>query len=81
MHMVDNWEVSETDIKGIGNMKLRFIRAPYVESFVPEVEVLGTVQNKIIAVKYKNQIAVSFHPELTDDCRIHRQFIQLIKNI
>lgn len=71
--------VAEVPIDGIGNMQLRFIRAPYVEDASPEVDVIGQVENKIVAVKYKKQIGLSFHPELTNDFRVHQYFINLIQ--
>ena len=70
----------EGEIKGIGNFPLEFIRAPYVEAVSnDDVEILATVDDKIVAVRYKNQIACAFHPELTDDNRMHKLFLDLIK--
>ena len=48
----------------IPNVPMRFIRAPYVEYVEPETKVLASVGEHIVAVQYKNQIAVAFHPEL-----------------
>jgi 5'-phosphate synthase pdxT subunit len=44
------------------------------------VETLGKFNEKIIAVKQGNIIATSFHPELTKDTKIHRHFIQMVKD-
>ncbi|WHH58434.1 pyridoxal 5'-phosphate synthase glutaminase subunit PdxT [Petroclostridium sp. X23] len=55
-----------------------FIRAPYVEEVWNEVEVLGTIDNKIVACRQKNMLATSFHPELTNDLSFHRYFINTI---
>lgn len=68
---------TEEDFKGIGKIPMTFIRAPYVESVADDVEVLATVDNHIVAVQYNNQIALSFHPELDPDTRIHEHFISL----
>lgn len=68
---------TEEDFKGIGKIPMTFIRAPYVESVSDDVEVLATVDNHIVAVQYNNQIALSFHPELDPDTRIHEHFISL----
>ena len=68
---------TEEDFKGIGKIPMTFIRAPYVESVADDVEVLATVDNHIVAVQYNNQIALSFHPELDPDTRIHEHFIWL----
>ncbi|MCD8217503.1 MAG: pyridoxal 5'-phosphate synthase glutaminase subunit PdxT [Clostridiales bacterium] len=62
-------------LKGIGMYPMEFIRAPYIESTSPEVDVLAEVDGHIVAVKYKNQIALAFHPELSGDTRIHEMFL------
>ena len=41
------------------------------------VHILGIVEDRIVGVEYKNQIALAFHPELTDDTRIHEKFLKL----
>ena len=69
----------EGDIKGIGTFPMEFIRAPYIESAENNVEILAQVEEKIVGVAYKNQLAFSFHPELTGNDRIHEKFIELIK--
>lgn len=72
---------SELDISGIGNnYKGVFIRAPAVISIGPQVQILSKFDEKIIAVKQNNIIGTSFHPELSDDYRLHRFFIDLITN-
>jgi len=52
-----------------------FIRAPRIERIGVDVEVLATIDGEPIAVRQANAIATSFHPELTDDTRIHRWFV------
>ena len=69
----------EGEIKGIGTFPMEFIRAPYIESVEKNVEILAQVEEKIVGVAYKNQLAFSFHPELTGNDRIHDKFIELIK--
>ena len=69
----------EGEIKEIGTFPMEFIRAPYIESVEKNVEILAQVEEKIVGVAYKNQIAFSFHPELTGNDRIHDKFIELIK--
>ena len=66
-----------SDFKGLGSTKMTFIRAPFIEEVNPEVEVLAKVDGKIVAVCYKNQYGVAFHPELTDDNRIYKAFLSL----
>ena len=55
-----------------------FIRAPWVEKVGGEVEVLASVQSHPVMVRQNNIIGTSFHPELTDDDRIHRMLIEMI---
>jgi 5'-phosphate synthase pdxT subunit len=55
-----------------------FIRAPWVESYGPEVVVLASVDEHPVAVKQGNLIAVSFHPELSGETRIHALLLSLI---
>ncbi len=62
---------------GIGEVPMTFIRAPYISSAEDSVEVLARVEGHIVAVRYKNQLAMSFHPELDSDTRIHRMFFGL----
>lgn len=62
-------------IKGLGVFPMEFIRAPYVEKAAPDVEVLAEFDGKITAVKYKQQLALAFHPELCNDDRLHKMFL------
>lgn len=54
-----------------------FIRAPYIAEVGPGVEVLARLGDKIVAVRHGRHLATAFHPELTDDLRVHRYFIGL----
>lgn len=56
-----------------------FIRAPVITRAGPDVEVLATFNGHIVAVRQGNVMALSFHPELTDDLRIHHYFLELLK--
>ncbi|MDQ4101044.1 MAG: pyridoxal 5'-phosphate synthase glutaminase subunit PdxT, partial [Thermoproteota archaeon] len=55
-----------------------FIRAPAVSEVGKDVEVIGKLHNKIVAVKQKNIIGTSFHPELSGDSRMHRHLIDMV---
>lgn len=66
------------NVEGIGTVPMTFIRAPYVANVYDDVKVLATVDEKIIGVKYHNQFAFAFHPELDEDFRIHKQFLNCI---
>lgn len=70
---------TEAELRGIGEVPMTFIRAPYVAEASPEVDVLATVDDKIVAVKYGSQFALSFHPELDSDYRIHKAFVDSIQ--
>ena len=67
------------EIKGIGKVPMTFIRAPYIESVQDGVDILSKVNDNIIAVQYKKQLALAFHPELDEDDLIHQYFINMIK--
>jgi 5'-phosphate synthase pdxT subunit len=58
-----------------------FIRAPWVESVGPDVDVLARVEApaRIVAVRQGPLLATSFHPELTGDDRVHRYFVDLVR--
>jgi pyridoxal 5'-phosphate synthase pdxT subunit len=60
-------------IEGLGPEPLRavFIRAPWIESHGPGVEVLARVDDHPVVVRDGTVLACAFHPELTDDSRIH----------
>lgn len=55
-----------------------FIRAPYVSGISPNVKVLATYQDKIVAVRQGNLLGTAFHPELTQDNRVHANFVEMV---
>jgi 5'-phosphate synthase pdxT subunit len=55
-----------------------FIRAPYIDKVGDNVKVLLTYQDKILFAEQNNFIAAAFHPELTDDTRVHEYFLNKI---
>jgi len=55
-----------------------FIRAPKIKSVGPDVKILGSHGKEIILAAQKNILVMTFHPELTDDMRIHQFFIENI---
>lgn len=76
---VDSFE-TRLPIERIGSdIEAVFIRAPYVERVGDGVRVLATVSDVVVAVETDLHLACSFHPELTTDTRLHRYFIQKIK--
>ncbi|TDM12045.1 pyridoxal 5'-phosphate synthase glutaminase subunit PdxT [Macrococcus lamae] len=73
---VDSFE-ADLDVKGIEEqVNAVFIRAPHIMSVEDEVEVLSEVENKMVAVKQDKYLGISFHPELTDDYKIMKYFIE-----
>ncbi|MCX8095072.1 MAG: pyridoxal 5'-phosphate synthase glutaminase subunit PdxT [Caldisericia bacterium] len=69
----------DLDIKGLDKpFRAVFIRAPVVSKIGNNVEVLAKVDEGPVLVKEGNIMGSSFHPELTDDIRIHKMFIDII---
>ena len=54
-----------------------FIRAPCITEAGKDVEILSTHSGFIVAARQKNMLALAFHPELTDDLRIHHYFLRM----
>ncbi len=72
----------ETDLDVAGEQEpLRgvFIRAPWVEEVGPGVEVLAEVDGRPVLAREGRFLVAAFHPELTDDTRLHRLFLDLVK--
>lgn len=71
----------ETDVRidmlGKGAFKGVFIRAPAVSEAGKDVEVIARYAGKIVAVKQKNIMGTSFHPELSGDSRMHRHLVKM----
>jgi 5'-phosphate synthase pdxT subunit len=70
---------ADLEIDGAGDEPLRavFIRAPWVERWGPEVEVLASYGERPVAIRQGNVLACAFHPELTDDPRFHAIFMAM----
>lgn len=73
-----SFHYAEGIFKGIGTFPMEFIRAPYVEQVSEGVEILASVEGRIVGVQYKNQLAVAFHPELGGNPSIHEYFLKQI---
>lgn len=58
---------------------MTFIRAPLIESVGEGVEILAEAKGGIVAVRYKNQLGITFHPELNEDLRIHKYFVEMCR--
>ncbi len=56
-----------------------FIRAPWIEKANAKVDILAEFNGKAVMAQEKNLLVTAFHPELTDDTRIHRYFLEIVK--
>jgi len=65
---------------GDSPMEMVFIRAPRFERLGPEVEVIATQGEDPVAVRQGKILAATFHPELSEDTRVHQAFLDLIGN-
>lgn len=76
-------ESFETDlaVKGIDQpIRAVFIRAPLIKSVGQDVDILAEYNGEIVLARQGRLLACSFHPELTDDFRLHEYFVKIIKN-
>jgi 5'-phosphate synthase pdxT subunit len=66
-------------VHGLGDEPLRavFIRAPWIEHAGSGVEVLAELDGHPVVARERNMLVAAFHPELTDDLRLHALFLAL----
>ena len=72
----------ETDLELAGDERpLRgvFIRAPRIRETGPDVEVVAELDGEPVLVQHGRFLAATFHPELTDDTRVHERFLELVR--
>lgn len=67
----------EVAVEGVGEVTGVFIRAPIVTECRGQVQAISRYEDKVVAVRQGNLIGTSFHPELTEDTRLHRWFLNL----
>ena len=67
------------EMKGVGEVPMVFIRAPYITSVSGSTEVLAEVDGKIVAAREGSQLVTAFHPELTEDTRVHGYFLHMVE--
>jgi len=65
---------------GSSPMEMVFIRAPKIERVGPAVSVIATEGNDPVAVRQGKVMAATFHPELSDDPRVHQAFLDIVRN-
>lgn len=79
---VDSFEAAlEMEVPEIAKEPLRavFIRAPYIEKVGENVQVLANYNDKIVLARQGSLLAAAFHPELTDDLRLHQYFLNMTR--
>jgi 5'-phosphate synthase pdxT subunit len=69
---------AETTLPG-GPLEMVFIRAPRITRVAPEVETLASREGFPVLVRSGHLLAATFHPELSDDLRIHKLFLDLVR--
>lgn len=77
---IDSFE-EDLEVAGVdgGPVRAVFIRAPYVTALQPGVEVLAETQGHPVLVREGHLLAAAFHPELTDDTRVHAMFLEMVR--
>jgi 5'-phosphate synthase pdxT subunit len=71
---------TDLDVAGIdGTVRAVFIRAPWVEDVGPSVEVLAEVDGRPVLARDGRFLVAAFHPELTDDTRLHERFLEIVR--
>ena len=73
---------AESTMEGVGEkIPMTFIRAPYIRALLSsECQTLATVGGRIVAAREGNQLVTAFHPELTNDTRVHRLFLNIVSS-
>ncbi len=68
------------DVEGLDKpYKAVFIRAPAIEKVWGECRILARMEDNIVLARQGNLLACAFHPELTEDMRIHKMFLDIVK--
>jgi len=68
---------AETSLPG-GPMEMVFIRAPRIACIAPDIEILARRDNDPVLIRSGRVLAATFHPELSDDRRVHQLFLDLV---
>jgi 5'-phosphate synthase pdxT subunit len=76
-------ESFEADLEIVGMerpYRAVFIRAPAIAEVGRGVQILARVGDRVVAARQKNLLALAFHPELTDDSRVHQIFLKMLED-
>jgi 5'-phosphate synthase pdxT subunit len=76
---VDSFETNLQIANWPQPFKAVFIRAPWIEKVAPTVKVLASYNGKAVLAEEKNMLAAAFHPELTNDLRLHQYFLSKVR--
>ena len=68
---------TEADFGDVGKVPMTFIRAPYISEVFGKAKPLAVVYGKTVAARQDNQLVTAFHPELTNDTKIHEYFLKM----
>ena len=71
---------AEISFESIGVVKGAFIRAPIVDSVGSEVTVLARFEDSTVAIRQRNLLGVSFHPEVVGETKVHEYFLEMCKS-
>ena len=77
---IDSTILEESSALGGEPLEMVFIRAPRIEQVGDKVEVLAKRGEDPVLVRQGKVMAATFHPELSDDKRVHEEFLKLVKN-
>jgi pyridoxal 5'-phosphate synthase pdxT subunit len=72
---------ADVDLPEVGTFHAVFIRAPWIAEHGPAVEILAEVDGHPVAARQGPMLAVSFHPELTGDSRLHEAFVRQVRAV
>lgn len=77
----ESFEAEIEMVNGLGKMTGIFIRAPLIERVGKGVEILGRLYNNPVIVRQDNVLVSTFHPELTENKKLHKYFLKMIKGV
>lgn len=77
---IDSFE-ADIEVKGVGeSVRAVFIRAPFITAIHNGAEIMATLDNgEVVMIRQGNCLAAAFHPELTDDTRVHGYFLEMTR--
>lgn len=77
----ESFEADIEMVNGLGRMTGIFIRAPLIEDIGEKVTILGKLYNNPVIARQGNVLVSTFHPELTENKKLHKYFLKMIKGV